>query len=556
MRRTLALFLLVAVCAPAARGGDEPSAPSQGGVFFREPDSETAARIKDLIGRMATDSVQDRENLRRELESIGFWTVEPLVEVVTRSDKFEPPKQCTSVLVLDAIGDRRAIDPMRAAVARETSHPYIAAFSTLSLGRFRDAPSIPVFRTAARTTKSMDMLKAAVPLALAKIRTDEARDLLLERVRLRGQKERVQSAALLALGFFPECAFAGNAAAPGAELSAALAVTNNRRRGERQAALLGFLVAAEARGDVKPALRDLLAAEKAPEVVRLLLLGLSRSPDADVTEILAQAAARQGDERVREMAADLLYDRVDAATKPVVMQVARADSSARLRAACVLALGRLVDEDVRRLLVEKLTDTSPLVRASAAVALTRRNEDGLRQAAIAAIEPRLKHGETNGDVRADFEAARAVLAGERTDVRWTEVGPRVVFGDMALTYVQRLLREVNLRAMAAIDLAKIQNLQTDSEIAPQGPPSAGDPGEPGEAPGGGDDGGVDPGDGDGPPVPPNDGGPSPADKPVPGVARTSQYQELRDLKVELRRRPHFTIEDLPPPTTTPGGRAK
>jgi len=228
------------------------------------------------------------------------------------------------------------------------------------------------------------------------------------------------------------------------------------------------------------------------------------------------------------------------------MQVARTDSSARLRAACVLALGRLADEDARRLVVEKLIDKNPLVRAAAAVALSRRNADGEREAAIAAIEPRLKHGENNDAVRADFEMARAVLAGDRTDVRWTEVGPQFVFRDMSLTYVQRLLREVNLRMEASLDLVKIQNLQTDSEIVPSGPLSQpGDPGEPG--------GGLDPGDGDGPaPGNPPDSPPSSGDNPVPGVTRTSQYQELRDLKVELRRRPYFAAEDLPPPTTTPG----
>jgi HEAT repeat protein len=541
MRRA-AFLLLAAALAPAAAADDAPSAPSQGGVFFRDPDSETSARLKELVSRMATDSVLDRENLRRELETIGYWSVDPLVDALAH---LEPPKQCTSVLVLDAIGDRRALEPLRSAVVRETSHPYIAAFATLSLGRFRDAAAIPAFRTAAKTTKSMDMLKAAVPLALAKIRTDEARVLVLERLHTKDQKEPVRSAALLALGFFPECAFAGNAPAPSDDLAAALAVTN-RRRGERQAALLGFLVAAEARGDVKAALRDLLAAESAPEVVRLLLLGLSRSSDADVTELIAQAAARQGDERVREMAADLLYDRVDAATKAVVIQVARADSSARLRASCVLALGRLADDDARRLVVEKLIDKSPLVRAAAVVALTRCDTDAARTAAIAAIEPRLKHGETNDDVRADLEKARALLARERSDVEWTEVGARVLFKDMALSYVQRLLHEVNLRMMASLDLTKIQNLQTDSEIVPSGPPSQpGDPGEPG--------GGTDPGEGDGQlPGGPHDGPPASGDAPAPGVARTSQYQELRDLKVELRRRPYFAAEDLPPPTTTPG----
>ena len=541
MRRTALLAALVLVALAGARAsadGDAPD-PAQNGIFFRDPDKETGAQITLLISRMATGSVQDRSKARGDLESIGYWSVDPLIDAATR---LEPPIRCASILVLDAIGDRRAIEALRSLVAKETSHPYIAGFAALSLGRFHDAAAVDVFRSAVKTTKSLDMLRAAVPFALAKIRTPEARDLVVERARATGLKEPAKSAGLLSLGFFPEAAMGPNGTSPGPDLTAGLA---SKRRGERQAALLGFLVAANARGDVKQTLKDLFATETMPEVAAVELLGLSKSADSDVTELLAQTAARQGDDRVRELAADLLFDRVDAATKPVVMQTAHNATSARLRAACVLALGRIEDDDARHLVLEKLADRHPLVRAAAAVALTRRNVPGAREASLAAIDLRLKHAETSEDVRDDLEKARAVLMGERSDVRWTEIGPEVTFSEMPLTYVQRLLRAVNLRFMACVDLAKIQNLQADSEIATSGPPS-----QPGSEPSGGGSGEGDTGSGDPTPADPT---PTPSDgPPVPGVARTSQYQELRDLKVELVRVPYFGAADLPIPPTTPG----
>lgn len=544
-KREFAAILAFVLVLGARASADGNAADSADGVFFREPDKATRDRIAELISRVHTGSVDDRRSARRELEAIGFWSVEPLIDAQAR---MEPPVRSASVLVLDAIRDRRAIDPLRASVAKEVSDRYVAAFATLALGRFRDAASVDVLRTAVKTPKTMDLLKAAVPFALAKIHTPEARDLVLERVRFPGQREPIRSAALLSLGFFPEAAMSPSGTTPGPDLAAGLA---SKRRGERQAALLGFLVASSARGDSKQAVREILTGESAPEVAMVALLGLARSPDADVTELFAQTASRQGDDQVRELAADLLYDRVDRATKATVAQTAHSATSARLRAACVLALGRLEDDDARRVVIERLGDKSAIVRAAAAVALTRRNVPGARESAIAALEPRIKHGETNDDVRADFEKARAVLAGERTDVRWNEIGGETLFSEMSLTWPQRLLRAVNLRVMASLDLEKIHNLQTDSEIVASGPPGVPVDGNGGE-PGGGD---VDPGSGDpGTPGQPNDSpsGQPTGDAPAAGAPRTSQYQEQRDLKTELLRHPYFGEADLPAPITTPG----
>ncbi len=587
MTRRILLAAAIAPLLAAAdvRAGGDAVDEQAKGIFFRDPDKDTADRIAQCIAHFATVSVQDRAKARRELEQIGWWAVEPLIESAQSS---EPPARCASILTLEAIRDRRAVEPLRALVAKETSHPYIAAFAALALGRFGDAASVPVMRAAVRTTRTMDMLKAAVPFACAKIRTTEARDVVVERVRSAGAKEPVRSAALLALGFFPDAALDASGTRPGADL---LSGIQSKRRGERQAALLGFLVATAPRRDVKPVLQDVLAAETAPEVATVALLGLSHSDDADVTELLAKTAARQADDVVRTAAADLLVDRADAAVKPLLLATARNATSPRLRAACVLALGRVEDDEVQALLVEKLKDHAPVVRATAAVAFTRNPRASTRAAGLSAIDQRLHATEPNDDVRADFEKARAVLAGERADARWNEVGPDVIFADMPLTYTQRLLKAVNLRAQASLDLVKIHNLQSDVEPATMGPPqssgesnspSQGSDGgtSPGSSSGGsssgrssggsssdGNGGGAGSGGSSGPGASGSDGGASGQggamgdgasggqsnpEAPTIGAQRTSQWQELRDLKVELIRDPYFGASDLPQPTTTPG----
>jgi HEAT repeat protein len=551
MRRLLTFAAAAFLCAaPAGRASaDGDHAEDEARIFYRSPDSETTARMAELISKMPTNSVSDRTKVRREIESLGYWAVDPLIDAVTRR---EAPFRCAAILVLDSLQDRRAVEPLRSVVQKEAAQQYVPGFAALALGRFRDADSVEVFRSSLRSPKSIDMFRSAAPFALVKIHTPEARDLLIDRVRTPGAKEPARAAALLSLGFFPDAALAGDGARPGPDLTVGLA---GRSRYERQAALLGFLVAAYARGDVKQFLREFLASETSPEVVRVCLIGLSRSPDADVTELFARTVQRQGaGGGVRELAADLLVDRVDAGVKPVVVHAARNANSSRVRAACVLALGRVDDEEARRVVLERLIDQAALVRAAAAVSATRFQAPAARVEALAAIEARIKRGEANDEVRADLEKARSLLAGERTDVRWTEVGPDVIFSEMPLTYVQRLMREVNLRLMASLDLAKIQNLQTDSEIVPSGPPvtpTSGENAGGGDLPTGDDPGGDT--DGGGPRNPqPSDGPASPpGETPTVGAARTSQYQELRDLKVELIRNPYLTAADLPVPPTTP-----
>lgn len=563
MRRSSAIpaVLLVLAGLPGARALAENDAATQAGVFFREPDKETGSRIADLIKSMTSGSVPARTQARRDLETIGYWAVSPLIDAL---QTMEPPIRCSSALVLDAIHDRRAIEPLRAVMVKEATRPYVSGFAALALGRFRDAGALDSFRAVLKAPKSIEMVRAAIPAALAKLRTNEAREFLVERLRV-PSSEAVRNSEMLALGFFPEAALDANGTRPSAELAAGLA--NRTRRGERQSALLAFLVASRHRAGVKPFLLDVFSSDSAPEVQKTALIGLSHSDDAEITELLAKTAARQGDDTVRELAADLLFDRADLSVKASLMATARNASSARLRAACVLALGRIDDDETTKFVAEKLDDRAPIVHAAAAVALTRRTALAVRVAALAYVEAKLRRGEEDKDARSNIEKARTVLSGERTDVRWNEVGAETLFADMGLDYVQRLLREVNLRLQASLDLTKIHNLQTDAEIVPTGPPTLGDSNEGGGpksdngsgggsdagtgGTGGGSGGGTGAGAGETPqPIPsPGDG-----DPPVVGAPRTSQYQELRDLMIELRRSPYFSASDLPQPPVTPSGK--
>lgn len=541
----------------AAAPADEPAAPGRpADVFFRDPDKETGQRIQDLILQCSSDSVLSRRKARLALESLGFWAVAPLVDALRTQ---EPPVKCAAILTLDAICERNAartdathrevrdaaVRELREAVLREDANAYVGPFAALSLGRLRDVPATPVFRQALARTRELELLRAAVPLALAKLRDPSALALLREQLADGEASEAVTSARLLALGFFPEAALAQDAGRPAAALETAVL---RGRRGERQAALLGFLVATSHTTHGKAFLLEILESEKAPSVAGVALIGLAAFKDADVTERLARTAASgAADDNVRELACDLLVPREDPTALPALLRLSQSQASARLRASALLGLGRLDAPEAREVILARLRDPNPLVRSSAAVAAARSRDGELRQKALAAIDGRLQAGETDSRTRELLVLARAVLAGERKDVAWPEVGPERLFSTMDQTPRQRLLRAVNLRAAWSLDLSKIASLQTENELAPHQLPS----GVPGLDGAGASTSGTR--SGDGVEIP---GGGERSDGPGSGpigASRSATWQELRDLWDELERRPYITAADLPLPPAAPTG---
>jgi HEAT repeat protein len=526
-----AAVLAIAVGVRPARGDEPPAAD----VFFRDPDRDTAKRIDELIIQFTSDSVPTRRRARVEMERLGYWAVDPLLAAAR--DR-EPPFRCSAILTLDALGDRRAIVPLREIVVREDGLQYVGAFAALALGRFRDEGAVVPLRTVLSSPKDLDMLRAAAPFALARIRTPQALDLLREQLADNGSTEPVTAARLLSAGFFPDLALASGATRPSDPLATAL---TSRRRGERQAALLAFLVATARTGAGRDFLVEFAATEQPPQVTAVALVGLSAFPDAEVTDRICRTALGSGPDALREFACDLLVGRADPAALPSLVQIVRTQPSARLRASAVLGLGRLDAPEARDAVVDRLRDRAPIVRAAAAVAAARSASQPLRDDVASRIAARLEGGETDTKVREVFQLARSVLAGDRRDVVWPEIGTDPLFASVLLTPRQRLLAAVNRRVELSLDLGKITNLQTDADVEvapvagltpgaePRGDTIEGVPGEEGGAP-------------------PSRGTGVPSGPTVTmGAQRTAAWTELRDLLDELRRRPYFGPDDLPAP---------
>ncbi len=570
--RSVALAALVGglLAGPAPADDGEPFDERARNVFFHRPDSKTSDLIEDLISNFSTGSVADRTRDRHELERIGHWSVEPLVEALIEA---EPPIRSASALTLGNIRDPRAIVPLREAVERETSHPYVAGFAALALGRYRDADSVAPLAEALRSPKSIRILRAAAPLTVARIRSPEAATLLMERIREGEGDTYVKASRFLALGFFPELALRADRPEPSETLRKGI---RSKRREHRRAAVLGFLVATSHRRDTRDFLLKRLDQADSPSVEIPLLVGLSRYADADTTKRLAHVAARPGDEIVRAAACGLLVTRHDPAAMSDLLSILRKAAPATLKASAVVALAGIDDDDASSAVLDRLNGKSPVVRGAAAVGATLLTSLTARDEALRRIDARLRrNAETSRDVRANLKMARAVLRGELATPQWREVGADRVFGFLFATYEDRLLHLVNRTAEEVLDEGKIKNLQTDTEILPgsgdggssgSGGSSADDGTETGDGDETGDDGGQ-PGEdvGETPPDGNETDNPTPVDdqptvEPPPGAKapsvgspRTSAWQELRDLKVELRREPYFGVDDLPapPPATGP-----
>jgi HEAT repeat protein len=560
-RRTLlALVVLAALLPAAATAEDEPDFDELGAnAFFSEPDKRTSARIDALIHSFSSAGVLSRTRAREELEEIGFWAVDPLLEALR---DLEPPIKCASVLTLEAIGDPRAVVPLRSAIRDNDSRPFVPAFAALALGRYRDTGALEPFVRSLDSGRSA--LRSAIPLALAKIHTDEARDELLRQLRRSRGRLNARMAQYLSLGFFPEAALDTERRLPGKRLAAGL---DAKRSEERAAALAGYLVATLPRGDTREFLLDYLRRQSDVAVELVGLVGISRYEDPEVSRLLSRiAAGKRQDDQVRALAADLLVGRGDPVTVHDLLAITRAKGARRLRATAALALASFDDEQAVKAVLSRLDDTSPLVRTAAAIACTQLRVKEQRAKALKIIDSKLRSAsENSGPARRVFRVARSVLRGERKAPQWESVVDHEVFRNLDRDHVVRLLAVVNRVVEHSLDLAKIHNLQGDTELESDGAqsekgvaPESGDQDidDSGDDSGGDDDTieGNDPVDQQGEPSRPPD--PSAEPRGPPGrlatSGRTSNWQELRDLKVRLRERPYFTLEDLPGDGTSTG----
>ncbi len=250
MRWVPACLLAAVAFAPRARGDGEGGAPL---MLFKEPDSETRRRITDeLISHNGIGAAtSDMRTLKRaELRRIGYWSVPFLKEVVYGPKSVKGVRiPMNAIMVLARILDLRALPELRGA-AQKHEDVEVRKTAGLALGLFRRAEDLPLLTRLLQDGDFRHGHQRSAAIALAKLRTPGAQEVLRAAVATPARDVHVAAATLLAAVI----------AAPGIDLSPYLNHDEKLLRSVAAAALM---------------LRPLAAAEAGP------LLALLKKPRED-----------------------------------------------------------------------------------------------------------------------------------------------------------------------------------------------------------------------------------------------------------------------------------
>ncbi len=198
MRLLPACLLLAVACAPGARGDGEGGAPL---MLFKEPDPETRRRITDdLISNngigAATSDVRTLQ--RAELRRIGYWAVPFLKDVVYGPKSVKGVRiPMNAIMVLARILDLRALPELRAA-AQKHEDVEVRKTAGLGLGLFRRAEDLALLTRLLQDGDFRHGHQRSAALALAKLRTAGAQEVLRAAVLTPARDVHVAAATLLA----------------------------------------------------------------------------------------------------------------------------------------------------------------------------------------------------------------------------------------------------------------------------------------------------------------------------------------------------------------------
>ncbi len=538
LRRTAAVALLVTAAGlPFARAEDVRDDP----VFFRKPDRETAADIRNFISLFGNPAPSDRERGRDGLYEIGYWSVPRLLEEMRR-DASNVRSNCILVLgrlcdpTHGKLHDDRVVPEMREIVLAEARSEWPPALAALMLGRVRSSEdrTLDALRGALGSREN-EQRRIAVGLALgrlARVREVEAGDMLMGILSQRQAMPDVRAAALLALGFFPrrvaEVSPSGDEVpspvfrealgdtTAGARLSAVLALAISRRDSFHPLFVDRFRNDGDI--EVREAALLALAVDRSPETTRLI--------EGVLTSVKSRGAERR-------LAAYLLSRRGDADSLQSLLSVVNSPRSAEVAACAVVALASIADPRAVTTVLQKMVDRSSTVRAAAAIAATRfRRDEDLAMAELQ-IRKRLETGEPDASARYDLKKAEAEIAALREDIRkkargepleprpaiqWEEGEARGLFATLERDERQAMLDRVNERVREVMGVVGIFPYRPGAESSEDG----------------------------------EGGGPLAGREKRPH----SRFGEQYDLDIELRARPYYDLEDIPSysPTPVPEGR--
>jgi len=273
MRWVPACLLATVAFAPGVRGDGEGGAPL---MLFKEPDPETRRRITDdLISNngigAATSGVRTEQ--RAVLRQIGYWSVPFLKDVVHGPKSVKGVRiPMNAIMVLARILDLRALPELRGA-AQKHEDVEVRKTAGLALGLFRRAEDLPLLTRLLQDGDFRHGHQRSAAIALAKLRTPGAQEVLRAAVSTPARDVHVAAATLLAAVI----------ATPGIDLSPYLNHDEKLLRAVAAAALL---------------LRPLAAQEAGP------LLALLRKPREDrevrALQFHALAAIRDRTDEIRD----------------------------------------------------------------------------------------------------------------------------------------------------------------------------------------------------------------------------------------------------------------
>lgn len=427
-RRIAVLALaLLSFAAPGAPADEDP-------VFFKDPDALTRIAIGDALELLKKPGIDDHRRGRETLEEIGYWAVLPVVRLLREGAVSE---RRNAALVLGTIGDRRSL-PYLLQTAEDDSHLFVPGFAALMLGKFGRPEVFPRLKALIDDRKKSNRRIASV-LSITKLRSPGSFEVLEGLVRSR-DLSIVQEAAAFCLGFFRDQALVRGRDGRWEPCLALKEALLSSRVGLQRSALLA--VALLGHRDLKNIYLRYAQPREDQALRRVALLALGRFQDADVTRLLLDTLRNpQASEGVKLMAAMLMKDRRDRSILDELLKISPEDQ--QVKAVLTLALSNFEELPVVQRICIRLTDKSNMVRAAAAIGLSRLADPDLKALAIRAITEMLQAGGMSSGLKEVMEIAREILSTGKSSRPFSYLGNEQFAADLPKDVEERVLDFVN-----------------------------------------------------------------------------------------------------------------
>ncbi len=435
--------LLLPVFTGAAFACDNPTGPSDRQIeLFFEKKIETLSpalrkELEQMVRDLGNQEPHERREIREKLLSYGKLATPFLVREVRSGNLL---RVSSALLALGSLRDEESLPFLREEL--EKNRGMAVTFAALALGKCSDRQAMPSLSELGERKGATSLTRAAAALALGRLGTPEASDLLLKAVR-RETDTKVLGAIVLALG--------RSAPRQGAEEEIAKLLKGSNDSLRRVAALaLGDL------GDERAVslLVDRLLSDEDGEVRHCAAVALSRFPTAEATSALLEALKREVSPDRQAAILLALANHSDGRILDTLVRMARARAY-EVRRAALIALSRFPGDRADRALVQALLDSDGPVRAAAVLVLAV----GGASSQEAGLSTRLEKLAMDSDpaVRRAVAFALGPLAGKAAipTLRKLERSPEASVSGVAASVRARLERGEDTKPLLAYEFSTV-----------------------------------------------------------------------------------------------------